>query len=83
MNKYSRLEQDYSHKETLAKSYERYRSEIKQLELLGVDGSENLKVKLLETNLDAFKVNPASYSSDKNNDISIIELIKLKLSGSK
>ena len=80
MNKYSRLEQDYSHKEALAKSYERYRSEIKQLELLGVDGSENLKVKLLETNLDAFKVNPASYSSDKNNDISIIELIKLKLS---
>lgn len=83
MNKYSRLEQDYSHKEALAKSYERYRSEIKQLELLGVEGSENLKVKLLETNLDAFKINPASYSSDKNSDISIIELIKLKLSGSR
>lgn len=83
MNKFSRLEQDYSHKEALAKSYERYRSEIQQLELLGVDGAENLKVKLLETNLDAFRVNPASYANDSKKDISIIELIKLKLSGAK
>lgn len=83
MNKFSRLEQDYSHKEALAKSYERYGSEIQQLELLGVDGAENLKVKLLETNLDAFRVNPASYANDSKKDISIIELIKLKLSGAK
>ena len=84
LNKFSRLEQDYSHKEALAKSYERYRSEIHQLKTLGVEGAENLNVKLLETNLDAFKVNPANFTNQNQRDnISIIELIKLKLIGSK
>ena len=34
LNRFSKLEQEYSHKEALAKSYERYRTEIEQLEKL-------------------------------------------------
>lgn len=53
LNRFSRLEQEYSHKESLAKSYERYRAEIEQLEQLGVQGADDLKIKLLDTNLEA------------------------------
>lgn len=63
LNRFSKLEQEYSHKEALAKSYERYRTEIEQLEKLGVKGADELKVKLLDTNLDAFKLNPAEHSN--------------------
>ena len=63
LNRFSKLEQEYSHKESLAKSYERYRAEIEQLEKLGVKGADELKIKLLNTNLEAFKLNPASYTN--------------------
>lgn len=62
LNRFSRLEQEYSHKESLAKSYERYRAEIEQLEQLGVQGADELKIKLLDTNLEAFKVNPVVHT---------------------
>lgn len=78
LNRFSRLEQEYSHKEALAKSYERYKTEIQELEKLGVTGSEELKVKLLEINLEAFKVNPANHSDKAKPDFSIWDLIKKK-----
>lgn len=78
LNRFSRLEQEYSHKEALAKSYERYKTEIDELEKLGVSGSEELKLKLLEINLDAFKVNPANHSDKAKPDFSIFDLIKNK-----
>lgn len=76
LNRFSRLEQEYSHKEALAKSYERYKTEIQELEQLGVTGSEELKLKLLEINLEAFKVNPAEHSDKAKPDFSIWDLIK-------
>lgn len=78
LNRFSRLEQEYSHKEALAKSYERYKTEIQELEKLGVTGSEELKLKLLEINLEAFKVNPAEHSDKAKPDFSIWELISRK-----
>lgn len=76
LNRFSRLEQEYSHKEALAKSYERYKTEIQELEKLGVTGSEELKLKLLEINLEAFKVNPAKSSDGAAPDFSIWSFIK-------
>ena len=81
LNRFSKLEQEYSHKEALAKSYERYKTEIQELEKLGVTGSEELKLKLLEINLEAFKVNPAESSDKAKPDFSIWDLIKNKSDG--
>lgn len=62
LNKYSRLEQEYGHKEALAKSYEKYRDEISKLPNLddAVDDStmRTLHAELIKLNLDAFKKNP-------------------------
>lgn len=76
LNKFSRLEQEYSHKEALAKSYERYKTEIQELEHLGVIGAEELKLKLLEINLEAFKVNPAEHSDKSKPDFSIWDVVR-------
>lgn len=78
LNRFSKLEQEYSHKEALAKSYERYKTEIQELEKLGVTGSEELKLKLLEINLEAFKVNPAESSDKAKPDFSIWDFVKGK-----
>ncbi|AZM39860.1 hypothetical protein GWP85_07175 [Acinetobacter beijerinckii] len=78
LNRFSKLEQEYSHKEALAKSYERYKTEIQELENLGVTGSEELKLKLLEINLEAFKVNPAESSDKAKPDFSIWDVVKGK-----
>lgn len=78
LNRFSRLEQEYSHKESLAKSYERYKTEIQELEKLDIKGSEELKVKLLEVNLEAFKVNPAEKTNKVRADFSIWDLIRNK-----
>lgn len=78
LNRFSRLEQEYSHKEALAKSYERYKTEIQELEKLGVTGSEELKLRLLEINLEAFKLNPAKSSDNAKADFSIFSLIRNK-----
>ncbi|WP_180093743.1 MULTISPECIES: hypothetical protein [unclassified Acinetobacter] len=71
LNRFSRLEQEYSHKESLAKSYERYRAEIEQLEQLGVQGADDLKIKLLDTNLEAFKLNPVSHTKQAGKSFAI------------
>lgn len=80
LNRFSKLEQEYSHKESLAMTYERYRAEIEQLEQLGVNGADDLKIKLLNTNLDAFKLNPANSASNMKG-LSFYDLLKLKLVG--
>ena len=80
LNRFSKLEQEYSHKESLAMTYERYRTEIEQLAQLGINGADDLRVKLLNTNLDAFKLNPATSTSDRKG-LSFYELAKLKLIG--
>lgn len=67
LNKYSRLEQDYAHKEALAKSYERYKTEISKLSDED-DQAENLKLELIKINLEAFKLNPADNMDRVKND---------------
>lgn len=59
-NQYERLQQEYAHKEALAKSYESYR---KQIEDLGQAG-EGLRIKLIERAIDAIAFN-ASETLDK------------------
>jgi hypothetical protein len=59
MNKYSILEEEYAHKESLAKSFERYKTEIEKLEDSESQKSKELLFGLMETNIEAFKVNPA------------------------
>lgn len=71
LNRFSRLEQEYSHKESLAKSYEHYRAEIEQLEQLGVQGADDLKIKLLDTNLEAFKLNPVSHTKQEGKSFAL------------
>ena len=61
-NKYSRLEQEYGHKEALAKSYEKYRDEISKLPSLDTEVDDpamaTLHAELIKLNLEAFKKNP-------------------------
>lgn len=56
LNKYARLEEEYAHKESLAKSFERYKEQIEELDN---DKSQELMMELLKTNLEAFEKNPA------------------------
>lgn len=58
LNKYSKLEQEYGHKEALARSFEKYKSEIITLNA-ETDETIYLKTKLLDLNLEAFRKNPA------------------------
>ncbi|MEQ1325082.1 hypothetical protein [Acinetobacter soli] len=62
LNKYSRLEQEYGHKEALAKSYEKYRDEISKLPSLDNETDDptmaTLHAELIKLNLEAFKKNP-------------------------
>lgn len=62
LNKYSRLEQEYGHKEALAKSYEKYRDEISKLPSLDAEVADpamaTLHAELIKLNLEAFKKNP-------------------------
>lgn len=59
LNKYSRLEQEYGHKEALAKSYEKYRDEISKLPSLDTEVDDpamaTLHAELIKLNLEAFK----------------------------
>jgi hypothetical protein len=56
LNKYARLEEEYAHKESLAKSFERYKEQIEELDN---ERSKELMTTLLKTNLEAFEKNPA------------------------
>lgn len=75
-----RLEQEYAHKEALAKSYEADKREIEKLP----DSSEKTKLsaKLLETVIDSAKFNPSETLGSKvHNDAppSVFELFKIKM----
>lgn len=61
INKYFKLEQEYAHKESLAKSFERYKDQIKDLSAnYETDKKQvELMTKLLDTNIEAFKKNPS------------------------
>ncbi|WP_173788269.1 hypothetical protein [Campylobacter lari] len=61
LNKYIKLEQEYAHKESLAKSFERYKDQIKDLSAnYETDEKQvELMTKLLDTNIEAFKRNPS------------------------
>ncbi|MCV3549401.1 hypothetical protein L8X97_08115 [Campylobacter sp. CNRCH_2013_0671h] len=61
LNKYIKLEQEYAHKESLAKSFERYKDQIKDLSAnYETDEKQvELMIKLLDTNIEAFKKNPS------------------------
>ncbi len=67
LNKYARLEEEYAHKESLAKSYERYKDEVDKLE--EPDLTDTLKAKLIDINLSAFRKNPADTMKDARSNI--------------
>lgn len=73
LNRYSKLEQEYGHKEALARSFEKYKAEIKSL---NADSEESiyLQAKLLDINLEAFRKNPADGMENIKSD-SILERI--------
>ncbi|MBL7919106.1 MAG: hypothetical protein JNJ40_02260 [Bacteroidia bacterium] len=75
-----RLQQEYAHKEVLAKSYEADKREIEKLP----DSAEKTKLseKLLETMIDSAKFNPSeTLGSRTHNDgpPSVFELFKIKM----
>ena len=57
LNKYSRLEEEYAHKESLAKSFERYKEQIQNVE--DSEESNSLMLRLLSANISAFEKNAA------------------------
>lgn len=61
LNKYFKLEQEYAHKESLAKSFERYKDQIKDLSTNYETDEKQIELmtKLLDTNIEAFKKNPS------------------------
>ncbi|WP_284090934.1 hypothetical protein [Acinetobacter pittii] len=73
LNKYSKLEAEYGHKESLAKSYEKYKDEIFKLPQISSDNQEaydNIYADLIRINLEAFKKNPADgMDTAKSNSI--------------
>ncbi|WP_421833013.1 hypothetical protein ACOQNK_17655 [Acinetobacter baumannii] len=73
LNKYSKLEAEYGHKESLAKSYEKYKDEIFKLPQISSDSQEaydNIYADLIRINLEAFKKNPADgMDTAKSNSI--------------
>lgn len=77
LNKYSRLEQDYAHKEALAKSYERYKNEISKLSSED-EQVENLKQELIKINLEAFKLNPADNMDKAKSDTIMDKILAIK-----
>lgn len=76
LNKYARLEQEYSHKESLAKSFERYKTEIEKLNDTETIKSKELLVELMTLNLEAFKINPSSTMDGAKSDMDLFEKIK-------
>lgn len=86
LNKYSKLEAEYGHKESLAKSYERYKDEILKLPEITIDGSkdvyDNLYSDLIKINLEAFKKNPAD-GMDTAKSNSIVDQVISKLGNTK
>jgi len=67
LNKYARLEEEYAHKESLAKSFERYKEQVENLEDKEV--SNKLMEQLLETNINAFKKNAADTMVEAKSDM--------------
>jgi hypothetical protein len=68
LNKYARLEEEYAYKESLAKSFERYKEEIEKLEDTESTKSKDLLAQLMITNLEAFKLNPADTMDKAKSD---------------
>ena len=79
LNKYTKLEQEYSHKESLAKSFERYKTEIEKLDRIDSEKSNSLIMKLMELNLEAFKVNPANSIDKIKKDSTLLDIFQRKM----
>lgn len=69
LNKYARLEEEYAHKESLAKSFERYKSEIEKISDTDNIKSKDLLAQLMKTNLQAFELNPAETMDKAKSDM--------------
>lgn len=67
LNKYARLEEEYAHKESLAKSFERYKEQVENL--VDKDASNKLMEQLLETNINAFQKNAADTMVEAKSDM--------------
>lgn len=78
LNKYTKLEQEYSHKESLAKSFERYKTEIEKLDRIDSEKSNSLMMNLMELNIEAFKVNPANSIDKIKKDSTLLDIFQRK-----
>ena len=78
LNKYTKLEQEYSHKESLAKSFERYKTEIEKLDRIDSEKSNSLMMNLMELNIEAFKVNPANSIDKIKKDSTLLDIFQKK-----
>ncbi len=88
LNKYTKLEQEYAHKESLARSFERYKEQIialtkaKEHDIENAINSNMLK-DLIEINLEAFKKNPADTLDKVKSDIPFSHLNPLNKTNQK
>lgn len=62
MNQYYKLEQEYAHKEALARSFEGYKEQIE--DIYSKDDNKDLLQGLLKVNIDEFKNNPSNALGD-------------------
>lgn len=76
LNKYSRLEEEYAHKESLARSFERYKTEIEKLKNVNIEESNELLMKLMKTNIEAFALNPAMTMEHAKSDMPSVSSYK-------
>jgi len=76
LNKYSRLEEEYAHKESLAKSFERYKEQIQAVD--DCEESRSLMLRLLTANISAFEKNAADTMDKAKADTIIPEARRKK-----
>ena len=72
-SQYQRLEQEYAHKETLAKSYINYQNQIEKLK----KDKEELSSKLLDSSIDTLSKNPSKTLGKHSSNMPIKELFQL------
>ena len=76
LNKYSRLEEEYAHKESLSKSFERYKEQIQAVD--DCEESRSLMLRLLKANISAFEKNAADTMDKAKADTIIPETRRKK-----
>ena len=71
-SQYQRLEQEYAHKETLAKSYINYKNQIDKLN----KDKDDLSSKLLDSSIDTLSKNPSDTLGKHSSDTPMTEMVR-------